>query len=163
VQVALSLLGRKKLGTLRYAGSNDYQGLPPCPPASGIGNCLDVTGNELAHAPDAQLNVAYEHDFDLASGARITPRISAHYETESWLSPFNLGDGDRQDAYAKGDVTVRYQAPEAKWWMDVYVDNISDERVRTNAGRTQVSPGQFVYLSQYLPPRVVGVNFGYAF
>ena len=163
LQIALSLLGRKKLGTLRYAGSNDYQGLPPCPPASGIGNCLDVTGNELAHAPDAQLNVAYEHDFDLASGGRITPRISAHYETGSWLSPFNLGDGDRQDAYAKGDVTVRYQAPEAKWWMDVYVDNVSDERVRTNAGRSQVSPGQFVYLSQYLPPRVIGVNFGYAF
>lgn len=163
LQVVLSLLGEKKLGTLRYAGSNDYQGLPACPPASGIGNCLDVTGNELAHAPDAQLHVVYEHDFDLANGGRITPRISAHYETESWLSPFNLGDGDKQESYARGDFTLRYEAPEGKWWMDLFVDNIADGRVRTNAGRTQVSPGNFIYLSQYLPPRVFGVNFGFAF
>jgi len=26
----------------------------------------------------------------------LTPRISTHYGTESWISPFNLGDGDKQ-------------------------------------------------------------------
>jgi iron complex outermembrane recepter protein len=163
VQIAMSILTKKKLGTLLYAGSNDYQGLPACPPASGIGNCLDVSGNELAHAPDAQFNVIYEHDFDLGNGGRLTPRISAHYETESWLSPFNLGDGDKQDSYGRGDFNLRYEAPQSKWWMDLYVDNISDGKVRTNAGRTSIAGGQFIYTSQYLPPRTIGVNFGYGF
>ena len=58
---------------------------------------------------------------------------------------------------------LRYEAPQSKWWMDLYVDNVADGRVRTNAGRTQVSPGNFIYLSQYLPPRVIGVNFGFGF
>jgi len=50
-----------RFGTLLYAGSNDYGGLPPCAPASGIGSCLDVSGNDLAHAPDFSATLIYEH------------------------------------------------------------------------------------------------------
>ena len=49
------------------------------------------------------------------------------------------------------------------WYADVYVDNVEDGKVRTNAGRTAVGNGQFVYLSQYLPPRTVGLNVGFWF
>ncbi len=163
LQLVFSALPKKTLGTLPYAGSNDYQGLPPCPVESGIGSCLDVSGNDLAHAPDAQVHLTYEHDFNLANGGRLTPRLSAHYETESWLSTFNLGDGDKQKSYGRGDVTLRYEAPESAWWADLYVDNVTDNKVRTNAGRTSLPGGQFAYTSQYLPPRVVGVNVGFAF
>lgn len=159
VQVVFSAIPHKKLGTLLYAGSNDYQGLPPCPAESGIGSCLDVSGNELAHAPDASLQVAYEHDFHFASGARLTPRISLHYETDSWLSAFNLGDGDKQDSYHRTDLSMRYQNPTGSWYADFYVDNVENGKIRTSAGRTSVGSG-FVYLSQYLPPRTFGVNFG---
>ncbi|HEX6832113.1 MAG TPA: TonB-dependent receptor, partial [Rudaea sp.] len=101
-----SAIPKKELGTLRYAGSNDYGGLPACPPASGIGNCLDITGNDLAHAPDASATLIYEHDFIFGNGGRLTPRFSGHYETSSWLSPFNLGDGDKQKAYFRGDFSM---------------------------------------------------------
>jgi iron complex outermembrane receptor protein len=163
LNVVLSLIPKKELGTLRYAGSNDYGGLPPCPPESGIGNCLDVTDNDLAHAPDASLTLIYEHTFTFSNGAKLTPRFSGHYETSSWLSPFNLGDGDKQKAYGRGDLSVRYVPPDAKWWAGAYVDNISDVKVRTNAGRTALGNGAFIYTSQYLPPRTYGVNFGFDF
>jgi len=159
----LSWIPKKELGTLLYAGSNDYGGLPPCPPESGIGSCLDVSGNELAHAPDVSLTLIYEHTFRLPNGAGLTPRLSAHYETSSWLSPFNLGDGDKQEAYGRGDLSVRYAPPNAKWWAGAYVYNVSDEKVRTNAGRTALANGEFIYTSQYLPPRTFGVNFGFDF
>jgi len=159
----LSWIPKKELGTLLYAGSNDYGGLPPCPPESGIGSCLDVSGNELAHAPDVSLTLIYEHTFLLSNGATLTPRLSAHYETSSWLSPFNLGDGDKQEAYGRGDLSVRYAPPNAKWWAGAYVYNVSDEKVRTNAGRTALANGEFIYTSQYLPPRTFGVNFGFDF
>lgn len=163
LQLVFSAIPKKELGTLLYAGSNDYQGLPACPPVSGISNCLDVSGNELAHAPDAALHVVYEHDFELSNGALLTPRISAHFETESWLSPFNLGDGDRQKGYHRSDLSLRYAPASGAWYADVYVDNVEDGKVRTNAGRTAVGNGQFVYLSQYLPPRTVGLNVGFWF
>jgi iron complex outermembrane receptor protein len=159
LQLVFSAIPHKKLGTLRYAGSNDYQGLPPCAPESGIGSCLDVSGNELAHAPDASLQVIYEHDFRFASGARLTPRISMHYETESWLSTFNLGSGDQQKAYHRTDLGLRFQNSTGSWYADFYVDNVENGKVRTSAGRSSVDGG-FVYLSQYLPPRTYGVNVG---
>ena len=126
VNVVLSWILNKELGTLLYAGSNDYGGLPPCPPESGIGSCLDVSGNELAHAPDASVTLIYEHAFVLSNGAKLTPRISGHYETSSWLSLFNLGEGDKQKAYGRSDLSVRYVPPDAKWWAGAYVDNVSD-------------------------------------
>jgi len=163
LNLVLSLLPKKELGTLHYAGSNDYGGLPPCAPESGIGNCLDVSGNELAHAPDASLTLIYEHVFTFADGSTLAPRFSGHAETSSWLSPFNLGDGDKQKAYFRGDFSMRYTPADARWWAGLYVSNFTDEKVRTNAGRTALGNGQFIYTSQYLAPRTIGVNFGFDF
>jgi iron complex outermembrane recepter protein len=159
VQVVFSAIPHKKLGTLLYAGSNDYQGLPACPAESGISNCLDVSGNELAHAPDTSLQLVYEHDFRFSNGARLTPRISMHYESDSWLSAFNLGSGDKQGSYHRTNLSMRYQNPTGSWYADFYVDNVENGKVRTSAGRSAVG-SNFVYLSQYLPPRTYGVNFG---
>jgi iron complex outermembrane recepter protein len=163
LNLVLSAIPQKKLGTLLYAGSNDYGGLPACAPASGIGNCLDVSGNDLAHAPDFSATLIYEHRFTFASGAGIAPRISGHYETDSWLSTFNLGDGDKQKSYFRGDLSARYTPAQGKWWAGAYVNNFTDVKVRTNAGRTALASGQFIYTSQYLPPRTFGVNFGIDF
>ncbi len=158
-----SAIPQKKLGTLLYAGSNDYGGLPACPAASGIGNCLDISGNKLAHAPDYSATLIYEHKFTLSNGGFLTPRFSGHYESSSWLSPFNLGSGDQQKSYFRGDLSARYTTPGGRWWTGLYVDNFTDVKVRTNAGRTALSGGGFIYTSQYLAPRTFGVNFGIDF
>lgn len=163
LQVVGSWIPKKKLGTLRYAGSNDYAGLPACPPESGIANCIDISGNTLAHAPSFTLTTVYEHDFHLADGSMLTPRFSGQYQTTSWLSPYNLGSGDRQDAYFRGDFSLRYQAPKGNWWASAYVQNFTDGHVRTNARRQQAPDGSFVYLSQFLSPRIYGVKVGFYF
>ncbi len=91
------------------------------------------------------------------------PRFSGHAETSSWLSPFNLGDGDKQKAYFRGDLALRYTAASQKWWAGAYVSNFTDEKVRTNAGRAGLPDGRFLYSSQYMPPLTFGVNFGVNF
>jgi iron complex outermembrane receptor protein len=143
-----------KLGYL-LGGSNDYA-LPACPDPL-ISNCLDVTGHELPHAPRLAAQVQYQHTFGLADGATLTPRISLHYETASWLSVFNLGDGDRQKAYTRTDIGLRYAAAKS-WTVDAYVRNIEDGRIKTNA---QNSFG--VWQAQYQAPRTFGVNVGLDF
>ena len=67
----------------------------------GISTCLDVTGNTMLHAPKFATQIQYQHIFHMADGATLTPRVSFHYETESWLSVFNLGEGDKQRPIAK--------------------------------------------------------------
>ncbi len=160
LNLVFSAIPKKELGTLKYAGSNDYQGLPACDPASGISACVDVSGNDLPHAPNASLTAIYEHDFRLSNGGRLTPRISAQYQSSQWLSTFNLGDGDKQKAYGRGDISLRYNEPQDRWWIGAYVQNVTDNKVRTSAGRFALPDGSFAYTSQYLPPRTYGINVG---
>lgn len=155
-----SAIPKKELGKLIYAGSNDYQGLPACPPQSNLASCMDVTGNDLPHAPNVSITAIYEHDFHLPNGGRLTPRVSAQYQSTQWLSYFNLGSGDEQKAYTRGDVSLRYSEPGDKWWVNAYVQNVSDDKIRTSAGRFSMADGSLQYVSQYLAPRVYGVQLG---
>ena len=40
------------------------------------------------------------------------------------------------------------------------MQNFTDGRVRTSAGRFAMPDGSFQYVSQYLPPRTFGVQLG---
>ncbi|MCE3262380.1 MAG: TonB-dependent receptor [Pseudoduganella sp.] len=142
-----------KLGYL-VAGSNDYA-LPFCPELNAT--CLDVTGNTMPHAPKFSAHLNYQHTFRLADGNTLVPRISAHYETKSELSVFNLGPNDQQAAYTKFDIGMRYQGPK-QFWVDVFVRNVGDKRIKTSAMN-----GANVWVAQYLPPRLIGVNAGIDF
>ena len=153
LQLALAYT-HTSLGHL-IAGSNDYS-LPVCA-VPGISNCLDVTGHAMPHAPTFAAQIQYDHSFRLSNGGSLAPRVSLHYETSSWLSVFNLGAGDQQAAYTRGDVGLRYAAPKA-WYIDGFVQNVGDGKVKTNA---QNSFG--TWQSQYLPPRTYGFNAGYQF
>lgn len=142
-----------KLGTL-IGGSNDYQ-LPACP-ITGITSCLDVTGNTMPHAPKFSTQVQYSHSIHLPDGT-LTPRVSAHYESASWLSVFNLGEPDRQKSYTRTDLGMRYEATK-NYYVDLFVRNVEDKNVKTSAQNPQG-----IWQAQYLPPRTFGFNAGYNF
>ncbi len=151
---------KTKLGQL-VAASNDYA-LPVCFDATLGGNCVNVTGNELPHAPKFALQLMYEHTFPLSNGDQIAPRISYHYQTANWLSVFNLGEGDRQKAYSTADISVRYSSKK-NWYVDAFVRNVSDEKIKTSAGSSGSYANNPIWSAQYAPPRTVGVNAGYNF
>ncbi|KQQ97026.1 TonB-dependent receptor [Massilia sp. Leaf139] len=155
LSVSFALL-RAELGYL-IAGSNDYT-LPTCttPNSSASDTCLDVTGNKMPHAPRFSTTVMYQHTFDLANGATLVPRITAHYETDAELSVFNLGPEDRQEAYATADLGLRYQ--NKGWWVDAFVRNVNDKKIKTSAFN-----GFGPWLAQYKPPRTIGINTGFDF
>jgi iron complex outermembrane receptor protein len=156
LMMALTFTPHAKLGKLE-GGSNDYT-LPPCPSTNGTTTCLDVTGHNMPHTPRFSAHLQYQHVFRLGEGSTLAPRISAHYETESTLSVFDLGDPDRQKAYGRADVGLRYTRD--KWWLDLFVRNVSDERIKTSA----FNPGPHaIWLAQYQPPRTWGFNTGIDF
>ncbi|UXH78081.1 TonB-dependent receptor [Roseateles amylovorans] len=151
---------KTKLGQL-VAASNDYA-LPTCFDATLGGNCVDVTGNDLPHAPKFALQLMYEHTFPLSNGDQIAPRISFHYQTANWLSVFNLGEGDRQKAYSTADISLRYSSKK-NWYVDGFVRNVSDEKIKTSAGSSGSYANNPIWSAQYAPPRTFGVNAGYNF
>jgi len=142
--------------------------------SSNVTAIRDLKGNELAHAPRFSGTASYEHDFELASGGRITPRATIHYETRSWLSFFNgdrttrtnaagqqvyYGSGfDKQKAYTRTDLSLRYSSPENRYSVEAFVQNVENGHIRTNAatfGPTRYEP---VFLSNLQPPRTWGVR-----
>jgi iron complex outermembrane receptor protein len=153
VQLSLAYT-HTKLGFL-LAGSNDYS-LPTCPDPK-ITHCLNVDGHRMPHSPTGSMQFQYEHAFRFADGGKLAPRINLHYESASYLSVFNLGEGDTQKAYARTDLGLRYDAAK-QWYVDAFVQNVGDGKVKTNAANSFGT-----WQSQYLSPRTFGVNMGYAF
>ena len=153
VQLSLAYT-HTKLGYL-LAGSNDYS-LPTCPDPK-ITSCLNVDGHRMPHSPTGSMQFQYEHTFRFADGSKLAPRINLHYESATYLSVFNLGEGDTQKAYARTDLGLRYQAAK-DWYVDAYVQNVGDGRVKTNAANSFGT-----WQSQYMAPRTFGVNAGYEF
>ena len=147
---------KTKLGQL-LGLSHDYS-LPTCTQVPSLGQCLDVTGNTLPHAPKFSATVRYEHKFHLGEVATLTPRISLHYETASWLSVFNLGSGDQQKAYTRTDLGMRYWSGKS-WYADAYVRNVEDAKIKTSAASSSATD----FVAQYMAPRTFGVNVGTSF
>ncbi|MFK3740758.1 TonB-dependent receptor [Massilia sp. TN1-12] len=153
ILAALTFTPHAKLGHL-IGGSNDYV-LPACS-VPGISTCLDVTGHTMPHTPKFSAHVQYQHVFRLGDGETLAPRISAHYETKTTLSVFDLGPEDRQKEFGRADLGLRYTRD--KWWLDLFVRNVSDEKIKTSA-----SNAFGAWVGQYQPPRTYGFNTGVDF
>jgi iron complex outermembrane receptor protein len=139
-----------------------------------------LKGNELAHAPRFSATASYEHDFELPSGATITPRVTTHYETKSWLSYFNGDanpfvsanlpadnmpdrgtngtDWDKQKAYFRSDASIRFTSADQKYSVEAFVQNIENSKIRTGAGAFGAPRYDPVFLSNLQPPRTWGVR-----
>ena len=141
--------------------------------ASNPADIEQLQGNELAHAPRFQFTTTYIHDFELDNGAKLSPRATVHYETRSFLtyfdgddprryaSPAHVNGGygkgfDEQGAYARLDLALSYIAPNNRYVVEVFGQNLTDHRIRLSAGSYGTPTYAPVFLSNYAPPLTVG-------
>ena len=141
--------------------------------ASNPANLEQLKGNELAHAPRFSITGTYIHDFELDSGARLSPRATVHYESRSYLTYFDGDDPsryadpthvdggfgksfDEQKGYARVDLALTYTAPNNRYVIEAFGQNITDKRIRLSAGSYGTPTYQPVFLSNYAPPRTFG-------
>ncbi|TWB19084.1 iron complex outermembrane receptor protein [Nitrospirillum amazonense] len=122
-----------------------------------VSHLVELKGNELPHAPALSGTVGYEHVFDLPNGGTLTPRVSTHFETRSYLSFFNAGTYDEQKAYTRTDLAVRYDAPSGKWSLEGFVQNVENANIKSNAGAFG-GPATPVWTAVYQPPQTWGVR-----
>ncbi len=151
----------------------------PCRENDGVGGCVDdiisFAGNTLPFAPEYALTVSYMHDFVLASGATVTPRLRVSYQDEMFLTQENRGDRpagfidindpgekdiDRQEAYAKVDVSVTYLSEDAKWSLEGFINNATDEQIKQGVW---MSNSAYETAYQWTPSRNSGVRITYNF
>ena len=120
-------------------------------PTNAVNDC---SGNALRNAPKATLSLGYEHRIALAEGGlvvRLDTRFSSKYYNDDTNSALF-----RQSGYHKSDLTVRYDAPDYKWYVTGYLRNIEDRNIL--ASRYPAVVGRsYGYMA---PPRTVGLSIG---
>ena len=121
-------------------------------------------GKPLNNAPELSVVLGYEHRFDLASGATITPSISTRYTSKYYLEFYpdasNVPAGmdvdkvNTEPSTLMGDFSINYGHSSGEWSLNAYVKNITNHAQKNGLMRADMRLG---------PPRTYGavlsVNF----
>lgn len=128
-------------------------------------NAQNLSGQQMPHAPKFSTTVAFEHDF-AAAGGKFTPRVQLHHQSRTKLSPFGemdsryaanaraTPDARLQAAYTTADLSLRYEEGKGRWFVEAFVVNVGDEKVKTDASWVTGS----TWTSFYNPPRSFGLR-----
>jgi iron complex outermembrane receptor protein len=110
---------------------------------------IDESNSRIVdYTPDWTLNVGVEHEFALASGATITPRLNIYSQDDlDYLSGPVDGPptGCNQDSYAKTGARVTYAPASGAWRATLFGNNITDEEIYDFCSDTL---GVYVYRHQ---------------
>lgn len=128
VQALVTPHDRVSLNVLWTKGK--YDSTPPVAASTGpVAPQFDLPRINL---PEWTVNAGYNHVFEFAGGASIVPEVRAHYESSARLriiDPVLLTPGDIRDSYTKLNATLSYNAPDDRWSITAYCNNITDEAV----------------------------------
>lgn len=117
----------------------------------------DCSGNALRNAPKATLSLGYEHQIALEWGnlvLRADTRFSSKYYNDDTNSALF-----RQAGYRKSDLSVRYNAPDYKWYAMAYLRNLENRNVMASRYPAVVG-SSYGYMAA---PRTMGVTVGTSF
>jgi iron complex outermembrane receptor protein len=113
--------------TYTNQGGGESDLLPPFTIPSGL---------PLNNAPELSAVANYQHRFDLANGAKITPNLTVRY-TDEYLLAFqpqaqNVPEGmdvdkvNTEPSSVMADASLNYSHSTGKWSLNGYVKNITD-------------------------------------
>jgi iron complex outermembrane receptor protein len=141
-----------------------YLGLSRCPaedpsqvrPDNSLRRPTDFSGNKLPWSPEYSATVSVEHNWQLGNGLRLSPYVSAHWQSEMFFGDNNFDEGpfhSGQKAFTTVNAALRLISEKSRWGAEFYMYNATDALVRSwgDAG-----PG---YLkASFFPPRTYGLK-----
>jgi iron complex outermembrane recepter protein len=87
----------------------------------------DFSGKPMMSTPPWNINMTYDHSFNLPNGANIKAALTVKYKTAFRLS-WRPADSkiNQQEAYHMEDVNVVYNSSDGKWNLSAYVKNLEN-------------------------------------
>jgi iron complex outermembrane receptor protein len=141
-----------------------YLGLTPCPaqdptqvrPDNSLRRPTDFSGNKLPWSPELSATVTIEHSWQVGDGLRLSPLVSAHWQSEMFFSDNNFDEApfhSGQKSFATMDAALRLISEKGGWGAELYVYNATDELVRSWS-----DPGPGYLKANFFPPRTYGIK-----
>ncbi len=132
--------------------------LDPKNPVLGV---QDLEGKQLPRAPELKYTLGLQYTLRLEDGNAIIFRGDYKWQDDVFFSAFNNPVlGQRSYSWAKARIT--YQNDLNNWEAAVFIDNISDEEVATNATFNGDIIDSIV-TGNMAPPRTYGLDLRYQF
>jgi len=136
-------------------------------PLRGAAFVFDAAGKHPSGAPEWTFRLGYTRNVDLGSWGTLTPTLSTYYASESYAHYTN-GPQDVNAAYWRSDAFLRYDTPERRFSVDLFVNNIEDHQTKAYVfafltEATDTEPGGGVQWAFYTPGRIMGLRLGYRF
>lgn len=118
---------------------------------------IDCSGLRPPQAPEWSINLSADHAVNLGNGASLDLGWRTHYQSETIVG-FNYLIGDIQKAVWTHDATMTFNPAEGAWSLGAYVNNITDEVIKSNA-----THAANVQAFQLRPPRTYGIRLKTSF
>jgi iron complex outermembrane receptor protein len=112
---------------------------------------LDLSGKRMQNAPGHTFTASYGHTFQIAGGGKVVAHGEGHYESSQYVD-YRLSPGSLQKGYWRANADLTYTAPNGRWTLGAFVNNITN-----NGALTTAVGGLGPYeLGVPLPPRTFG-------
>ncbi len=115
---------------------------------------VDCAGRPAINAPRWSVNLAYQHRFPIGD-YNLLADVHSRIESGRYLSIEYLPE-ERQGSYTTTDLMLTLEAPDARWAVSAFVNNVEDDTVlSSSAGLRPFLNTAYAVLR---PPRTYGVR-----
>lgn len=121
---------------------------------------IDLSGDTLNRAPEYTASTFVQYDYSMGDRGTITARADYYWQDDVYYRVQNIAR-HRADAFFTADARVMWTSADAKWVVDTFVKNMTDEdNLRNMTVNDGLASGNATFDSYY-PPRTYGVRVGW--
>jgi iron complex outermembrane receptor protein len=118
---------------------------------------VSFAGRQLDHAPKYTASAGYTHTFPFDNGGKVEASIRTRLSAEYFMQDLNNLSQFRQPGYTKTNLTLTYKAPDDRFYIQGYLNNLENEITLAAAAS---GLGASATIEE---PRTYGIRAGFKF
>ena len=122
---------------------------------------VGLNGNKLPQAPTYKWAIGAQYTIDFAGGWTVVPRADLNYTGNFSASVFNLNI-DRVPGYEVVNAQIQVNAPDDRFYLRAFVQNLTDNDAITGQAAADQSSGLYTNIFT-IEPRRYGAAVGFKF
>ena len=124
---------------------------------------VNFSGAKLDRSPEWVASVDYSYRLPLANGRNITAQVRTRISDSYEFLSTTLRAQFRQPSYTRTDLTLTYNAPDQRWYLQGFAKNLENAVVLSSATTVAAFPGLAGGTVTFQDPRTYGARMGFKF